>query len=114
MIIYNNHEINSIYYKDHQIQQAFYGKKLVFDYNNYKSNIKYKNYLLDPIKYRDYIDNFYISSNTGEIQNQNGYKSSNFIEITPNSSIYFMNQSTELTLIMQVPYMMKIKILLKE
>ena len=34
MIIYNNHEINSIYYKDHQIQQAFYGKKLVFDYNN--------------------------------------------------------------------------------
>ena len=89
MIIYNNHEINSIYYKDHQIQQAFYGKKLVFDYNNYKSNIKYKNYLLDPIKYRDYIDNSYISSNTGEIQNQNGYKSSNFIEITPNSSIYF-------------------------
>ena len=38
MISFNNHEINSIYYEEHQIQQAYWGNKLIFDLNNYESN----------------------------------------------------------------------------
>lgn len=38
MISFNNHEINSIYYEKHQIQQAYWGNKLIFDLNNYESN----------------------------------------------------------------------------
>lgn len=41
MIIFNNHEINSIYYEEHQIRQVYLGNKLIFDFNNYESNKTY-------------------------------------------------------------------------
>ena len=89
MIIINNHEINSIYYEDKQIRQVYYGKNLIFDLSNYESDKEYKNYLLDPLIYSDYISNSYILSDTGEVKSQGSYKASNFIEVPSNSTLYF-------------------------
>ena len=87
MIIINNHEINSIYYEKQQIRQIYYGKNLIFDINDYISDKEYKNYLLDPLIYSDYILNSYILSDNGEMASQGGYKASNFIEVPNNSTI---------------------------
>ena len=89
MIIFNNKEINTIYYEDKQIKNAYYGNNLIFDFNNYLTNKEYKEYLLDPLIYDDYIPDSYILSDTGEVKSQTTYKASNFIEVPPNSTIYF-------------------------
>ena len=89
MIIFNNNEINTVYYEDKKIKNAYYGNNLIFDFNNYSINKEYKEYLLDPLIYDDYIPNSYILSDTGEVKSQTTYKASNFIELPLNSTIYF-------------------------
>ena len=38
MIIFNNNEINTVYYEDKKIKNAYYGNNLIFDFNNYTEN----------------------------------------------------------------------------
>ena len=41
MISFNNNQINSIFYEEHQVQRAYWGNKLIFDFNNYEVNKTY-------------------------------------------------------------------------